>query len=265
MNLEGIGALAAAAVAAVGIPTTIVLGRWQLRGALRGAEETARAGLAQADASYRSALDAVRAQGQNDHLQWRRSVQRDAYAAFLQSVLTYTDTAHNSFSSGRISLEETRNRFAALKVLETDMSHRAWVVRLEGPDEVAEATRALQLSAEILAMVEQQHALPSAAFYEIRDRGAAHSREVMRIWELIPLAQGFWRTIGTPAMEDRSTDVLHELQDLFSTCEIPGHLLATVCEPHEPATRNVTSFDNAINDFIRAASEALHPAGPPAP
>lgn len=265
MDLEGIGALAAAAVAAVGIPTTLVLGRWQLRGALRGAEETARAGLAQADASYRAALDAVRAQGQNDHLQWRRGVQRDAYAAFLQSVLSYTDTARNNFGSGISRLEETRDRIAALKALETDMSHRAWVVRLEGPDEVAGAAITLQLSANLLVLVEQQHALRMAAMYEINDRARAHPHEVTRIWELVPVAQGFWHTIGTPGMEDSSTDVLQELRDLFSTCEISGGLLATLCQPHEPVPGNVTPFQDAIKGFIRAASEALHPAGPPAP
>jgi hypothetical protein len=264
MDLAGIGALAAAAVAALGIPTTLVLGRWQLRGALRGAEETARAGLAQADASYRAALDAVRAQGQNDHLQWRRGVQREAYAAFLQSVLSYTDTARAAFGD-ICRLEETRNRVAALKPLETDMSHRAWVVRLEGPDGVAGAATTLQLSASLLVLVDQEHAFRIAAMYEINDRAIAHPHEVTRIWELVPVAQGFWHTIGTPAMEDSSTDVLQELRDLFSTCEISGGLLATVCQPHEPVPENVTTFQDAINDFIRAASEALHPTGSAAP
>ncbi|MET4924239.1 hypothetical protein P3L51_18070 [Streptomyces sp. PSRA5] len=264
MDLERIGALATAAIAAVGIPTTLVLGRWQLRGALRGAEETARAGLAQADASYRAALDAVRAQGQNDHLQWRRGIQRDAYATFLQSVLSYTDTARNNFGGSISRLDETRNHITALKALETDMSHRAWVVRLEGPDGVADAAITLQLSANLSVLVDQQHALRMAAMYEINDRALAHPHEVTRIWELVPVAQGFWHTIGTPAMEDSSTDVLQELRDLFSTCEISGGLLATLCQPHEPTPQNVTPFRDAINNFVRAASEALHPALLPA-
>ncbi|MGW4889516.1 hypothetical protein [Streptomyces murinus] len=265
MDLEGIGTLAAAAVAAVGIPTTLLLGRWQLRGALRGAEETARAGLAQADASYRAALDAVRAQGQNDHLQWRRGVRRDAYAAFLQSVLSYTDTAHNNFGGAISRLEETRNHIAALNALETDMSHKAWVVRLEGPDGVSDAALTLQLSAKILVLVDQEHALRMAAMYEVNDRALAHPHEARRIWELLAVAQGFWHTIGTSAMEDSSTDVLQELRDLFSTCGISGGLLTTLCQPHEPVPENVTPFQDAMNGFLRAASEALHPTGPPAP
>lgn len=257
--------MAAAAVAVVGIPTTLVLGRWQLRGALRGAEETARAGLAQADASYRAALDAVRAQGQNDHLQWRRGVQRDAYAAFLQSVLSYTDTAKNNFVGGISPLEETRNHIASLKSLETDMSHRAWVVRLEGPHGVADAAITLQLSASLSVLVDQQHALRMGAMYEINNRAHSHPHEVTRIWELAPVAQGFWHTIGTSAMEASSTDVLEELRNLFSTCEMPGGILPTLCQPHEPMPENITPFREAINGFIRAASEALIPEGPPAP
>ncbi|MFE9701762.1 MULTISPECIES: hypothetical protein [unclassified Streptomyces] len=258
MDLQGIGALAAAAVACVGIPTTLVLGRWQLRGALRGAEETARAGLAQADASYRASLDGVRAQGQNEHQQWRRGVQRDAYAAFLQAVLSYTDTARSKFGGGVLQLEETQSRIAALKALETDMSHRAWVVRLEGPDKVTDATKILQISASLVVLTDQEYALRTAAMWEINSRSYAHPREVARIWELVPVAQGFWLTIGTSAMEDSSTDVLQELRDLFSTCEIPRGILAILCQPHEPVPENITPFQHALNDFIRAASGALH-------
>lgn len=258
MNLEGIGALAAAAVAGVGIPTTLVLGQWQLR----GAKETARAGLAQADASYRAALDAVRAQGHNDHLHWRRGVQRDAYAAFLQSVLSYTDTARDDFSGSTLRLEETQNRIAALKALETDMSHRAWVVRLEGPDGVAVAAVRLQMSARVAVLGEQRHALRMAAMREVSDRARPH--EMTRIWELVPVVQGFWRTIGTSAMEDSSEELLQELRDLFSACEVTGGLLVTLCEPDDPAPESVPSFRDASNEFVRAASQALEPAGPPA-
>lgn len=46
MGLQEIGAVAAAAVALVGIPAALVNGRWRLRLAMRASEETARAGLA---------------------------------------------------------------------------------------------------------------------------------------------------------------------------------------------------------------------------
>ncbi|WP_329564990.1 hypothetical protein [Streptomyces sp. NBC_01361] len=44
MDLQGIGAVSAAAVTLFGIPAALVVGRWQLRAALRASEETARAG-----------------------------------------------------------------------------------------------------------------------------------------------------------------------------------------------------------------------------
>lgn len=81
MDLQGIGALVAAGVAAVSVPATLLVGRWQKKAAL----QTARAATAQAEATYRAALDAVRAQGLNEYDQWRRGIQRDAYAALLQS------------------------------------------------------------------------------------------------------------------------------------------------------------------------------------
>ncbi|MFJ9595952.1 hypothetical protein ACIRS3_24725 [Streptomyces virginiae] len=83
MDSEGIAALAAAVVAGVAIPASMLVGRWQMKAALRTAEATSEAGLAQADSAYRAALDAVRAEANAAHLQWRRGIQRDAYASFL--------------------------------------------------------------------------------------------------------------------------------------------------------------------------------------
>jgi hypothetical protein len=82
VDLQGIGAIAAAVIAAIGIPSALIIGRWQMRAALRTAEETGRAELAQAESSYRAALDAGRAQAQDTHSR-RRSVRRDAYTSLL--------------------------------------------------------------------------------------------------------------------------------------------------------------------------------------
>ena len=38
MDLEGIDAISTAAVAALGLPAAVVVGRWQMRGALRAEE-----------------------------------------------------------------------------------------------------------------------------------------------------------------------------------------------------------------------------------
>ncbi|MFF0337743.1 hypothetical protein ACFYUM_34785 [Streptomyces fimicarius] len=256
-DLEGIGAVASAGVAAVGIVATLLLGRW----ALRGAQDAAHAGQAQAAATYQAALDAVQAQSQSDHQQWRRGIQREAYAAFLQSVLSYTDGARDDLRRAS-GMEETRACIAVMRALETDMSQRAWVVRLEGPDEVASAAMTLQTSAKILVIIEENHARRTAAMTDLNLRNRTHPQEVTRIWELIPVARSFWRSIGTP--EDTSTAVLAELRDLFTACELSPGLISTLCEPHEPASGDHPSFDEASRDFIRAAREVLHSEGLPA-
>ncbi|MEV8548177.1 hypothetical protein [Streptomyces sp. NPDC051572] len=253
-DLEGIGAVASAGVAAVGIVATLLLGRW----ALRGTQDAAQAGQAQAAATYQAALDAVRAQSQSEHQQWRRGIRREAYAAFLQSVLTYTDSAHDDLRRAS-GMDETRACIADLRTLETAMSQRAWVVRLEGPDEVASAAMALQTSARILVIVYENHARQRAALNELTLRNGTHSQEVTRIWELIPLAQSSWPSIGTA--EDTSTAVLTELRQLFTTCGLPLGLIVTLCEPHEPASGDLP-FDETSRDFIRAAREALHSEEP---
>ncbi|MFC9498880.1 hypothetical protein [Streptomyces sp. NPDC056982] len=258
MDLQGIGAVSAAAVTLFGIPAALVVGRWQLRAALRASEETARAGLAQADASYRAALDAVRAQGHVEHAQWRRGVQRDAYAAFLQSVLSYHDCATNLEPSAEEA--EMRSRTAELKPLKADMSHKGWVVRLEGPEEVSSAARDLQVSAEVLAVVMRGHVLRMSAIARITERAHTHAQEVTRVWELIPCAQGFWHTIGTAEMEDSSTEVLEELRRLFARLELSQGLIPTICDSSsESPSLDLPSFDEAINAFLRAARSALHP------
>ncbi|WP_431995506.1 hypothetical protein [Streptomyces griseoflavus] len=138
MNLEGIGAISAAAVAALGIPTAVVVGRWQMRGALRAAEETGRAGVAQAEATYKAALDAVRTEAGHAHLQWRRGVQRDAYAALL---LAATRCVHVGWAipRGRVTSSEVEDSESDLIRAKNELGNALWVVKLEGPADVASA------------------------------------------------------------------------------------------------------------------------------
>ncbi|MFD9485913.1 hypothetical protein ACFWBX_18380 [Streptomyces sp. NPDC059991] len=152
MDLEGVGALSAAAVALIGIPASVLIGRWQLRATLRTAEATSEAGLAQAASAYRAALDAVRAEANAAHLQWRRSIQREAYASFLLAANRVRDLGERfamentealsaeSIRSGKSSLEDT---LAALKEAQT-------IIELEGPDSVAAPAAGMARAAEIM-------------------------------------------------------------------------------------------------------------------
>ncbi|GGP59806.1 hypothetical protein GCM10010278_41050 [Streptomyces melanogenes] len=151
MDLEGVGALSAAAVTLIGIPASVLIGRWQLRATLRTAEATSEAGLAQAASAYRAALDAVRAGEEAAHLQWRRSTQREAYASFLLSANRVRDLGERfamentealsaeSIRSGKSSLEDA---LVALKEAQT-------IIELEGPDSVAAPAAGMARAAEI--------------------------------------------------------------------------------------------------------------------
>ncbi|WP_428956273.1 hypothetical protein [Streptomyces sp. cg35] len=139
MDLEGIGALAAAGVALIGIPTAVLVGRWQLKAALRTAEATADAGMAQAQAAYRAAVDAVRAEARAAQEQWHRGTRREAYASFLLA-------AHRLLEGGRRfaadSAEELPPGRAAAEKSAADEARAALraaqtIIELEGPDEVA--------------------------------------------------------------------------------------------------------------------------------
>ncbi|WP_139063578.1 hypothetical protein [Streptomyces zinciresistens] len=139
MDLEGIGGVSAAAVAALGLPAAIMVGRWQMRGALRAAEETGRAGIAQAESTYRAALDAVRTEADAAHLQWRRGIRRDAYAGFLLAMTRCVQAAE---ALPRRRLEASQVLSAAEEEVtqaKNGLSAALWVVKLEGPAAVADS------------------------------------------------------------------------------------------------------------------------------
>ncbi|MET9654577.1 hypothetical protein ABZZ44_30450 [Streptomyces sp. NPDC006460] len=152
MDLEVIGALAAAGVALIGIPASILIGRWQMKAALRTAEATSRAGLAQAESAYRAALDAVRAQASAAHVQWRRGIQREAYASFLlaanrvqeQGERFATDNEHGLSEEGiRAGKATMDDALATLKAAQT-------IIELEGPDEVAAPAAGMADAAQMM-------------------------------------------------------------------------------------------------------------------
>ncbi|WP_121749964.1 hypothetical protein [Streptomyces sp. E2N166] len=151
MNPETISTLVAAGVAVIGIPTALAVGRWQLRGALRAADATARAGIAQAEAAsevgiaqaeaaYRAALDAVRAAGTETHTQWLGDVRRQAYAAFLLACNEVTDVARRlkgDTVNRKIPADQRDARRQELAAAIAQMENTALIVALEGPEDVS--------------------------------------------------------------------------------------------------------------------------------
>lgn len=170
MDLQGIGALSAAGVALIGIPATMAIGRWQMKAALRTAEATSEAGMAQAESSYRAALDTVRAETYATHMQWRRGIQREAYASFLLSVHRVAEVSER-FAVGNaeeLPLESIRAGKAAVEDALSALKAAQTIVELEGPDDVAAPAAGMTNAAKVMAM-----ALGDQAVFE-RAQGKLH-------------------------------------------------------------------------------------------
>ncbi|NUK05439.1 hypothetical protein HRW23_32585 [Streptomyces lunaelactis] len=139
MDLQGIGAITAALVAAIAVPAALLAGRWQMRAALRTAEETGRAGIAQAEATYRAALDTVRAEASVAHLQWRRGVRREAYTSFLLASQRVTEAAQrlrdDCFRLPTADMDALRDELLSAA---TALREASLIVSLEGPEDISD-------------------------------------------------------------------------------------------------------------------------------
>lgn len=260
MNLQDFGALAAVAVAAIGIPTTLLVGRWQMRAALRTADETARVGIAQAEANYKAALDAVRAQGLNEHLQWRRGVQRDAYVAFLQSALKYSEEATGILTTGNTDPSELSSSIIAARRLATDLMNKNLVIKLEGPPEVSTAAAAVYEKAEQFMWACQQNARWARAAHALNRRSTTHPDQVRRIRELVPATEGYWRA-GEQGSE-RAMVAVDEIRSILRALDIEVGYIADIIR--EPSVSEIADssqeFDGAIGRFLDTARTELHPS-----
>lgn len=149
MDLQGVGAVASALVALVGIPAAILIGRAQTRAAVRAAELGAeagraqaqaatQAGIAQAEATYRAALDASRSQARAEYRQWRHTLRREAWATFATAVNDATIAAGDLVNKAGPNEDHARLNNAVTSAVDAvKFAHS--VVELEGPAHVAEA------------------------------------------------------------------------------------------------------------------------------
>ncbi|WP_436961417.1 hypothetical protein [Streptomyces sp. SudanB182_2057] len=208
MDLQGVGAVAAAAVAVVGVLASLLIGRWQLRAALRSAQATHQAGLAQAEATYTAALDAVRAQSDSVHDHWRRGVRREAWSSFL--LASEAVTAHaNEMLNGADADDVT------LSAAWRDVKRAFVVLELEGPLVVIEA------AAELMACCEELISLATQDGF-----GA-------RVWRRFYSALDDERR-AVARMEQLATPV----HDAFSALGQLQHALQRVREAHTSVIRS---------------------------
>lgn len=123
MDLQGIAALAAAGVAAVAVPATLLVGRW----------------------TTRAAQDAARLAAEAGHAQWIRSVRREAYSAFMVAAMELRQVADDlPLSRQAISRETFDSLMTEFRTAQRKCDTALAVVRLEGPDEVANAGEVLR-------------------------------------------------------------------------------------------------------------------------
>lgn len=162
MDLQGIGAVASAAVALIGIPAAVLVGRGQTKAAVRAAQLTADAGHVQAEATYSAALHAVRDQARAEHRQWRHTLRREAWAQFTSAVndvrTAADDLAHNTGPN-----HEHARLDEASVTAERALAFTVSVVDLEGPPAIAEAADRAHRMCQALLRHTRQAAPPLRA------------------------------------------------------------------------------------------------------
>jgi hypothetical protein len=260
MDLQGVGAVGGAGVAAAGVIAAVLVGRWNLK----AVNSTAKAGMTQADASYRAALDAVKTQGENERLQWKRTVQRETYAAFLNSVMTLTEHSSGLLRIDSLDWAGFQQQAATHHPLEADLRHKLLLVKLEGPEEVAAVAQQLHDRARESSDNMAANFTYHYAYRLIDTKRATHPDQYRRVQQLLPEARGRFNSLNTAEPNDPIMAVLAELRTLLAAMEIPlGHLPAMCREsPYRSLERTRRSLDEQIELFLSAAREAVNAATP---
>ncbi|MEE1805272.1 hypothetical protein [Streptomyces sp. BE133] len=233
MDLQGIGSVAAAGVTLLTIPALLITGRWQTRAALKGAQEAGRAGYAQAQATYSSALDAVNAQASATHAQWRRGVQRDVYAAFLladhqvreaaERLITEVDADPSTLAT---LMEEVTRAKTALRAAYV-------VVDLEGPSDLAFTADSVLTHSFLVTEANQREAVMERAWHQ-----------------LIEMSEGSWLVGGIAAVH---RDGAREFMECLARVQLA---IANGSYGGDPR-HSTDGMDEAMTELTRAAYGAM--------
>ncbi|MGW1606036.1 hypothetical protein [Streptomyces eurythermus] len=256
MDLEGIGAIAAAAVGAIGVLAAVVVGRWNLRAMLRAADRT-----------YQGALGAAVATASGNHEQWRRTVRRDAYVQLLLAAS----------EAERLVLphDEAATTPEAVRATETallDMRHRMetayFVVRLESAELDVEAAALTRAGKAFAAGKEQWAAYRRAHSVLERMRGEPHDVHT-EIREAVNRLRQVSRAAHTDPEADEFGALLDAQQALSLVPELnDSHIDAIILTSRSPVNlhRLEQEFTEARRKFLEAAHADLDdPSGVLAP
>ncbi|MEV6477015.1 hypothetical protein [Streptomyces sp. NPDC051657] len=181
MDLQGVGAITAAAVAAVSVPTVLIVGLKQSKAVMQQAQST-----------YSAALDAVKAQATESHSQWRRGTQRDAYAAFLLAGHQVREAADRLLAEPTSDRSTLDGLMADVNKAKAAMRAAYVVVDLEGPSDLAFTADSILTHAFLVAEANQREAVMERAWHQ-----------------LVEMSEGNWLTGGIAAVSrDRARTFL---------------------------------------------------------
>jgi hypothetical protein len=176
-------------VAVVGVLSSLLIGRWQLRAALKSAQATHQAGLAQAEATYAAALDTVRAQSDSVHDHWRRGVRREAWSSFL--LASEEVTAHAvAMLNGAATSDD------AWGAARRDVKRALVVLELEGPLAVSEAAAELMACCEELISLATQDGFRARVWRSFYSALDDERRAVARMEQLATPVHDAWAALG---------------------------------------------------------------------
>ncbi|AWI30403.1 hypothetical protein [Streptomyces tirandamycinicus] len=178
MQTEAIAALAASGAAVLGVPAALVVGMRQARAAHRAAELTAHAA----------------------HSQARKSARREASVAFVLAAEAAFDECMRMFES-RDPIEEYLDPI--MKRVLGDVSRACTVIRLEGPEELAQKATTVMHALHALARRGARRQRTAHAWHALKQAAESSDAISAAIGELCeasgpddPRVSAAWQTIA---------------------------------------------------------------------
>ncbi|MFJ4689688.1 hypothetical protein [Streptomyces sp. NPDC088789] len=247
MDMQEIALIITTSVAVVGVPCTLLIGRWQLRAALHAAGAAYGTGLRQAEVTYQAALDTVRAQSESAHDQWLRGVRREACSIFLLAAEEAVE-AVDQVLEGKGAADRWRP-------VRRDLQRALVVLELEGDAELVGSAMDMVASCDEMA------------------EAALSNSSAARAWR--SLVTAFMEEQDAATRQDRSvtpiTDAVNALSDLrfhltrvrdaYTSVEAPDDVSAgtiSALAHYLPAhPEQFASTPDEAHDVLRHAYEAV--------
>ncbi|MFF8872668.1 hypothetical protein [Streptomyces massasporeus] len=242
VNLEDITAVVAAAIALLAMLATLLVGRWQLRGALTQAS---------------AALDAVTATAARNHDHWRRSVQRDAYVQFLVAV---TEVERVRYPRNEEDTESSADAWPTAEEALNQAVTAFYILRLESPD-LSDVAHALLETVDKFTRANRRHAKYLRAMSVImrieRETGTHFTSARRALEELQQVAQSTDAALRQQQFGPTRRTAAAALGRIEAlTSDYVNALLSEMTSPSDIAGKR-TAVREARETFLEAARQRL--------